>query len=328
MKNFFNIIHGANPENLYRAFNITIPQKIIDFSTNTNILTWSGFEIDIENLASNYPDSDCKKLRKLISEREKISPERILFTNGINEAIFLLANLKMSEETAIFQPCYSEYSRAFRNAENIFNLEEAGNFKNFIITNPNNPNGIYTKNLSLILKKFPETFFIIDEAYIDFLIHDEPERLCDFKNAIILRSLTKIFHLSGVRIGYVIADEKIIEALKNLQPTWSVNAVAQELAWNFLNDKTFYDETKNFYKKHTPEFIEKLRHAGFEIENSSVHYFLLKADCDFDLIKNLLKFGIVVRHTRNFPGLDGKYIRIATRFSDENDFLIQTLDKI
>ncbi len=321
-------LHGANPENLYNYFGIKIPEKIIDFSTNTNIFPCPDFDIDIKNLTSRYPDPECKKLLKVISEREDISSKKILFTNGINEAVFLLASLLKEKRTGIFQPCYTEYLRAFHDAENIFDISQAGNYKNFIIANPNNPTGIYVK-LSEIIKKFPDTLFIIDEAYIDFLLTDKkPERLCGFENVILLRSLTKFFHLSGARIGYVIADEKIIDALKKFQPTWSVNAIAQELAYKFLNDKEFYSASREFYKKHTPEFINALKKSGFEVMNTSVNFFLIRVENDIEVIKFLLKSGIVVRHTRNFPGLDGKYIRTATRLPEENIFFTETLSLV
>ena len=311
MKNFLTL-HGANPESLYNYFGIEIPERVLDFSTNTNIFPCPDFDIDIKNLISRYPDNECKKLLRLISEREHISPEKILFTNGINEAVFLLAGL-LKYSTGIFQPCYTEYSRAFPDAENVFDINKAGRFKNFIITNPNNPTGAYIK-LSEIIKKFPGTLFIIDEAYIDFLLTNEkPERLCGFENVILLRSLTKFFHLSGTRIGYVVADEKIIDALKKFQPTWSVNAIAQELAYKFLNDKEFYSASRAFYETHTPEFINALKKSGFEVMDTSVNFFLIRVEKDIEVIKFLLKSGIAVRHTRNFPGLEGKYIRAATR---------------
>ena len=321
-----NLTHGANPENLYRAFNLEVPEKILDFSTNTNVLSFnSDFNFDIKELISKYPDPDCKNLKKIISERENIPTERILFTNGINEAIFLLAALFRNKRTGIFQPCYTEYSRAFNNAVNVFEIENAGNFEIFIIVNPNNPTGVYNKNFAKLIKKFPETLFIIDEAYIDFLIHNNCERLLNFENVILLRSLTKFFHLSGARIGYVIADGKIIEALKNFQPSWSVNAIAQVLAERFLNDKNFYEKSRNFYKINSPKFMDALRDSGFEISDSSVNFFLIKIKNDFETIKFLLEHGIAVRHTRNFPGLDGNYIRVATRLPEENDFFIKTL---
>ena len=318
-------LHGANPENLSRAFDIHMPDEILDFSTHTNILPWPKVNINVEKLASCYPDPECRVLRELIAERENISPSRVLFTNGTNEAIFLLARL-FHESVAILQPCYTEYSRAFPNAHNVFKLEEAGNFRAFILTNPNNPTGKYIANLSETIKRFPDTAFIIDEAYIDFVLSDrERERLCDFDNVIILRSLTKIFHLSGVRIGYVVANEEIISRLKALQPTWSVNSIAQELALSFLRNTSFYEQTRAFYREHTPKFIASIRQAGFEVMDSSVHYFLVRVEDDIEVIKFLLRAGIIVRHTKNFPGLDGKYLRISTLHMNQNEKLTQTL---
>ena len=321
-------LHGANPENLYRTFNLPMPDKILDFSTNTNILTWPDIHINLQELASRYPDPDCSKLRMLIAEREHIPPSRILFTNGSNEAIFLLSRL-FTQDTAIIQPAYSEYSRAFRNLHNLFSLEDIPNFRHIIIINPNNPTGKYSP-LREVICSHPDTLFIVDEAYIDFLLTGEPEKLYDLENVILLRSLTKIFHLSGARIGYVIAPERIIAAMRELLPSWNVNAIAQELALYFLNDGGFLAQTREFYAEHTPRFMEALRRAGFKAVNSDVHYFLVMADDDLRVIEHLLRRGIVVRHTRNFAGLDGqnKYIRIATRRPDENAILVEAMKEV
>ena len=316
-------LHGANPENLYRAFGLDMPDRIIDFSTNTNILSWPEISIDLPELASRYPDPECTELRELIAEREHIPPSRILFTNGSNEAVFLLAGL-FPDSTAILQPAYSEYARAFRKLHNIFSLNEAKKFRHVIIINPNNPAGIYI-HLHDVIASSPQTVFIIDEAYRDFLLTCTPERLCDFRNVIILRSLTKIYHLSGARIGYVIAHEDVIAAMRELQPSWSVNAVTQELALCFLRDYAFIERTRAFYCANTPEFMRMLRASGCDVMKSDVHYFLVRVDDDMKTIEHLLRAGIVVRHTRNFAGLDGKYIRIAARTSEDNSLLISAL---
>ena len=314
-------IHGANPENLYRVFGIPIPENILDFSTNTNVFSWPDISLDVERLASSYPDPECTALREIISAREKVPMSRVLFVNGINQAIFLLAGL-FGDDAAIFQPCYTEYSRAFTNARSIFTLGDAGKFGHVVIFNPNNPTGKFIPTLSGIISENPRTTFIIDEAYIDFLTSYEPERLYDFPNAVILRSLTKIFHLSGARIGYVIADENIIDALKSRIPSWSVNAFAQELALHFLADEEFLARTREFYRVNTPIFMAGLREAGFDVMDSDVHYFLVSVDDDMEAIRRLLTRGIVVRHTRNFAGIEGKYIRVATRRPEENSMLI------
>ena len=317
-------LHGANPKNLYTAFNITMPEKVIDFSTNTNIISWPQFSINLEYLASHYPDPDCLKLREFIASRESLSVSRILITNGTNEAIFLLSQL-FPDNTAILQPSYTEYSRAFRKLYSIYSLDDIQGFKHVIIINPNNPTGKFIADLSLVIGSNPDKIFIIDEAYIDFLLNAEPERLCEFENVIILRSLTKIYHLSGLRIGYVIASEKIISSLRGNQPSWSVNGPAQELGLYFLRDKDLLERTRTFYRTNTPEFMGALREAGFEVMNSDVHYFLMRVEDDMKIIEHLLRAGIVVRHTRNFAGLDGKYIRVATRTPAENKLFIEAV---
>lgn len=323
-RDMFGIIHGANPENLYNAFNIPMPERVIDFSTNTNILSWPEISINIAELASRYPDPECTRLRKVIASRENISSSRILFTNGTNQAIFLLSRLFM-ENVAILQPCYSEYSRAFPDAKDIFTLDEAGKYRAVIICNPNNPTGKYIADLSRTIELYPDTVFIVDEAYIDFLITAKPERLCDYGNVIILRSLTKIFHLSGARIGCVIASEAVISALKKFMPSWSVNAIAQELAYIFLNDSEFLNMSREFYRENAPKFMQDLRCAGLDVMNSDVHYFLVRVDDDIETIRHLLREGLVVRHTRNFVGLDGRYIRVAARRPEENMKLVEIL---
>lgn len=322
-------LHGANPEKLCEALNSKILNYYADFSTNTNILSWPKITLDVEALASSYPDPDCTQLRLLIAEREHISPSRILFTNGINEAIFLLSQL-FTEGTAILQPAYTEYGRAFRNLHGVFSLEEAGLFRQLIIVNPNNPTGKFIPDLAKTIADNPNTTFIIDEAYIDFLLWAKPERLCDFGNVIILRSLTKIFHLSGARIGYVIAPEELIISLKARQPSWSVNAIAQELARQFLSDENFPERTRDLYRRLTPAFVEGLRRAGLEVRESDVHFFLVGVEDDLRVIKHLLERGIAVRHTRNFTGLghDKKYIRIATRSQCENKILLEAITSL
>ncbi len=313
-----NIIHGANPENLYRCFGVPMPEKIYDFSTNTNIITWPEVSINVRELASRYPDPDCRKLREVVAQREGISPNRILFTNGTNEAIFLLSEF-FGDDTAILQPNYSEYARAFTDAHDVFTLTDAVSFRHVIITNPGNPTGRYI-HLWNVISSNPRTLFII--------LYEERERLCDFPNVIILRSLTKIFHLSGARIGYVIAPEDIISRLKSRLPSWNVNAIAQELALVFLNDKDFCGRTRNFYREHTPKFMNAIGELGFSVVNSSVHFFLVGIDDDFAVVKELLRHGVVVRHTRNFPGLSGKHIRIATRQPEENKILVEAMKRL
>lgn len=197
------------------------------------------------------------------------------------------------------------------------------------LCNPCNPSGSWIAAADIVQASLarPDTLFVVDEAYIDFLLTGGPglNPAGLPPNLVLLRSLTKIYHLCGVRAGYVVADRQIIKKLKRRQPTWSVNSVAQAAAAVFLRDDDYPRRTRMFYRAETPRFIESIKNAGFNVLPTRVNFFLVESGEDERLIRFLLKRGLVVRHTRNFPGLDGGYVRIATRLPEENELLAAAL---
>jgi threonine-phosphate decarboxylase len=140
--------------------------------------------------------------------------------------------------------------------------------------------------------------------------------------------MTKIYNLAGIRLGYVLADKDKIIEIKKRQPTWSVNAVAQKLGACFLRDDGFLNETKDYYKAETARLKDAIASMGYKVMPSDTHYFLMETDDDEALIRYMLNQGIVLRHTRNFAGLDGRYVRICTREREANDRLVAALGSI
>lgn len=328
--------HGANPEKIYAAMGLPVPEKIIDFSTNTNVLSWEGeLNIDLRRCLAFYPDDEATELRNLIAEREACAPENVLVVNGSNEGVYLAASFLGDKRADVLQPVYGEYLRALSSygakTRNIFSLSELSGADALFLCNPCNPTGAYIESAELesLFIRHPRTLFIVDEAYIDFLTGES--RKIDFlryTNVVILRSLTKVFHLCGARIGYFLAGEEQIARMKERQPTWSVNAVAQAAASAFMRDGDFIRRTRDFYARETPRFIRQIREAGFEVSPTRTNFFLVETADDRELIRALLERGIVVRHTRNFPGLDGRFIRAATRLPEENAILVEALHRL
>lgn len=327
--------HGANPEKLYMSMGMEMPGHVIDFSTNTNALEWNeSLSFDLGGLLSAYPDDEAVSLRDLLAQKNSCSPEEILITNGSNEAIYLLASYcSWAEANHVLEPSYGEYARALGawgiNSAAIFDIGEVkADAGSLWICNPNNPTGVWIRPeiIAEAIARHPQTMFIIDEAYIDFLTEDgEKHGPPKSPNLVVLRSLTKLYHLCGARLGYVMADRRIIQRLKMRQPTWSVNSVAQAAAAVFLRDEDFPRRTREFYRAETQRFIGRIRDAGFKAHPTSVNFFLVETDDDERLITFLLRRGLVVRHTRNFRGLDGKFVRISTRLPQENDMLADAL---
>lgn len=327
-------MHGANPEKTYRFFSIPIPEKIYDFSTNTNVLPWEkDLEIDVQKAMSEYPDDESEELRLIIAKENNCHSDNVLVTNGSNEAIYLIASYQEDVQNCIVQPVYGEYARALEAfgapVRNISSLSQIGEGDVSVwICNPNNPTGEYRseKVMTSLFNRFKNTIFVIDEAYRDFLYNGRWElKIRDFANVIVLRSLTKSYHLCGARIGYVLADKKIIRYLKRRQPTWSVNSIAQAAAAVYMSDDKYLKRTKEFYRREVDRFINELEKLGYEITPTSVNFFIVKIDDDEKLIRFLLERGIVVRHTRNFMGLNGKYVRVAARTVEENNIFIEAM---
>ncbi|MCD7876327.1 MAG: aminotransferase class I/II-fold pyridoxal phosphate-dependent enzyme [Cloacibacillus porcorum] len=329
-------LHGANPEKLYELFGLPMPERLYDFSTNTNAVAQrGGFAPDLRAALEDYPDDECLALRALLAEATGAAPENILVTSGSNESIYLIASYEAERENRILQPVYGEYLRALKNFGaaplNIFDLRAAKLPAEGAVwlCNPCNPTGGFIPDgeLDEIAARHPRTLFIVDEAYRDFIWTDEA--LAPYRprpNVVRLRSLTKTYNLCGARIGYILADAEMTERLRRRQPSWSVSGLAQQAALFFLADATLLRRTKDYYAAEMPRLISAVNVAGFPTLPSCVNYFLAAIDYDEKFIRFMLERGIVVRHTRNFPGLDGRYVRIAARTRPENDILLAAME--
>lgn len=327
--------HGANPEKLYEQFGIPMPKEVLDFSTNTSAVAQrEGFAPDLRAALCDYPDESCAELCALISEQTGAPLENILVTSGANEAIYLIASFAANRKNLIPQPVYGEYAKALRafgrtpESEFCFQCEGLPAGAVVWLCNPNNPTGSFIDEFELYdyAEAHPDCIFIIDEAYRDFVWKRAlPQKWRPVRNVIRLRSFTKFYDLCGARIGCVLADVRFIEKLRERQPGWSVSSFAQQAALFFMRDTSLAERTRAFYTAEMPRFIAAAEGAGFRTRPTETNFFLMETDDDEALMRYLLERGMVVRHTRNFAGLDGRFVRIASRRPEQNDRLIEAL---
>ena len=325
--------HGANPEKLYAAAGLPTPAKIYDFSTNTNAVPQrAGFVPDLRAALEDYPDGDCLALREALAREFGAPAKNILVSSGSNEAIYIIASYAAARENLILQPVYGEYKKALdgygARTRNIFSLAEAEGARGAAVwlCNPCNPTGalISGAELDAAAERNPETLFIIDEAYRDFVWTEQlPRAPKILPNVVRLRSLTKIYDLCGARVGALVSHEAAVEKIKARQPEWSVSGLAQQAALWRAGDETLKARTREYYAREIPRLTAALREAGYAVRPTCANFFLVEAPDDEGFIRFMLERGIVVRHTRNFAGLDGKFVRIAARTKDEDDLLIE-----
>ncbi|MFQ3788403.1 threonine-phosphate decarboxylase CobD [Halomonas sp. A29] len=353
--------HGGRPERMLPRFGLAGDSEVIDFSANLNPLgppPWLAQRLaaSVAGLAV-YPDPDYCEARDAIAMSEGLRPEQVRLTNGGAEAIFLAAALLARREAGrkvrwaiIVQPTFCEYQRACRHygiavqplalAGESFALDEAraceamGEADAVFLGRPNNPTGtLVARDLierMLAVGERHGSMLVVDEAFIDFVVPDErlTPLLARFDNLLLLRSMTKLYAIPGLRLGYLLGSAAAVNAIAELQPPWSVNALAAGLVAPLLADRDYLARTRAWLDTERPWLQGELKALGLDVVPSHAN-FLLFQDAHGGsmpaLLEHLARCGILVRHTHNFIGLEGAWLRVAVRSRPENRALVEAI---
>src|SRR3989344_1875831 len=213
------------------------------------------------------PPTYSRGLIEAISQNRKIPQSNLLVGGGSSDVIFafFLQLIKKSDKVLILDPMYGEYQHIFEKVIGAkvlrHQLKRSGSFKlnitQFIadikatkpkivvIVNPNSPTGqvLTKKQLVQILSSIPKgILLVIDETYIDYVGQNQSleTKISQYNNLAVIKSMSKVYALSGVRIGYLVADQKIINKVKTLMPPWAVSFPAQLAAIEALKDPKYY----------------------------------------------------------------------------------------
>lgn len=324
------------------------PNDVLDFSVNSN--PYGPSPLILEAIRSvrieRYPDRESIALRRALSERLDVSTEQILVGNGTAELIQLVAFafLQKGNQALIIEPTFGEYERSVRlmdanvhrwraSSKDRFNLNPEDIHKRLhqrqmqvvFLCNPNNPTGqvISQEELSEWADQFPETLFIVDEAYLAFVNGMNSTISLKRKNIVTLRSMTKEYAIAGLRLGYAVGQGTTIAAMRNVRPAWNVNALAQAAGLAALQSKDYLAETLMRLRNDKEEFVARLKELNCKPVPSHTNYFLLPVRNGAQFRESLLRQGILVRDCASF-GLPS-YVRIATRTPEENMHLLNSL---
>ncbi len=349
--------HGGNRIELAKQLGCS-PQQIIDMSSNINplgpppgLIRYLTNHIDA---IGRFPEVDSREISMVFSDQNHIDSDRVLAGNGTTQFIYTLPQALGIKKALIVGPTYSDYADACRlnHAETFFMIaEESQNFQpnlNAIekvlddvdcvfICNPNNPTGslIPADDLKALCRAHPDTIFIVDESYLSFIegADEKSIRRQNLANLIVLISISKIFAIPGLRIGFVVSSGQRIRQLKRYLQPWSVNSLAQ-LATGYLMAQK--DEMDVFLKK-TNQMIKVERNrflaafediAGITVYPSKTNYFVarlhhnLNAD---EVCWRLAEHSIMIRNCSNFKGLSERHIRVSLKLPQHNAMLAQTL---
>lgn len=357
--------HGGQAKALLAHFGLPADHRLEDFSANLNPLgppawvsTWLTHQLaGLER----YPSPDYGVARQAIAAHHQLQPEQVLLTNGGAEAIFLAAALHAGKRAAVLTPSFGEYARACH-AYRISLTEIALPAPHFaldlealvaslsgidvlFLCRPNNPTAtlIDFPAMEGLLEQtaLMGCRVVVDEAFID-MVGETPQQLSlssllvRYPHLLLLHSMTKFYTLPGLRLGYMLADEATVNSAASHQPPWSVNHLAAELVAPLLADESFARRTQRWLATERPGLEQELNALGMNVVPSHACFFLIRpgseqrrAGLTSDaLFERLLRHGILVRHTHNFSGLNGEWLRIALRDKPANRRLINVLKKV
>ena len=197
---------------------------------------------------NGYPDRHATRLRRMLAERHGVEPEQIVVGNGAAELLQTAAHLLLAagDEVVMPWPSYPLYplmaTRAGARPVAVDRPEAilgavGDETRVVVVGNPNDPTGGYVEAEALagLLAELPEkTHLLLDEAYVHFQ-DVEPQDAClrlvdAFPNLLVFRTFSKIYGLSGLRIGYIVASSTAAGLLDSLAPVLGVNALSQAAA--------------------------------------------------------------------------------------------------
>ena len=294
-----------------------------------------------------------------ISDSINISSENIFVGNGAIEIIQAVMHNFVENKIIVNIPTFSSYYEFANPQTKVFyyQLDKDADFildpnkyleyvnkinPDSLIINPNNPDGGYLKidDLEYLIKELQHIKnIIIDESFIHFAYDDDKYELKSatdlfkkYSNLIIIKSMSKDFGIAGIRAGYGIMDKQKVNSLLSNGYLWNSSGLSEYFFQLYRNEeffkkyneirKNFILETKDFYNELS--LIKKIRVFPTRANFALVELIDGSSSANF-VSKLLIKYGIYARTGDDKIGLDGQFIRIASRTKDENKVIIKSL---
>lgn len=350
----YEYVHGGN---IYDADGLPA-QGVLDFSANINPLGIPGeVRKAIRNAIPdcvNYPDSQCRLLRKRLGETLGIRPEWIYCGNGASEILFRLAYVAQAKRTLVLAPTFADYGRAAAAAGSKVDYHQLRREDGFRVTgsllrsvtkrtglvvlcNPNNPTGLLADRtlLTAILDKCRAngTLCVVDECFLDFVPHAEQYTLLglteQYENLVVLKAFTKTHALPGIRLGYcVTSDTALLDALYLTGPDWNVSTLAQAAGVAALSVPSYLEEARQLLATERKYLTGQLRQLDCVVYDGAADYLFFYASRDPGWADLLRQRGILIRDCSNYHGLAPGYYRIAVKQRRDNRRLIKEMKEI
>jgi len=336
-------------------------EKVVKLASAENPLGPSPLALEAINLGlrdlSLYPDWRVQSLRRAIATYENIKMEQVIVGCGETELMSLIIRAFSEQgEEILFPiptfPIYEQVALVERRQSIAVAMDENFNIdperllravtdktKVLMLTSPNNPLStvIDRETLKLILDKVPQDILVIlDEAYVDYSERGTQADLIPlYPNLVILHTFSKIYGLAGLRVGYGIGHEVIIEALMKTKPAWNIGNLASVGASAALEDRDHYEKTRVLIKEGRDYLLKRL--SDFSsisvVMNPQANFLCIRildpAITSTDVFEGLLQGGVITKDCSvSFKGLHNRFIRVDVNLRPKMDRFIEQFEKV
>ncbi len=334
------------------------PKDIVKLASNENPYGCSKHvQEEVSKIISKmalYPDDSMFELKEALSKRFSLKSENIIVGAGSDQVIEFAVHAKAHNGSKVLMnsvtfAMYEIYSRQV-GAEIIRTSSQEHDLEEFyalykehkpsiiFICTPNNPTGDALKKEALfdfLAKIDSETLVIVDGAYMEYTKYKssehavEPHELIEtFSNVLYLGTFSKAYGLGGMRVGYGLASENIIDAFYKLRPPFNITTLSLKAAIVALGDEAFITRSLegNFEQMKRFESFAKLHEIKYI--QSFTNFITLCFDEQHnssDIAFELLKQGMIVR---DISGYKINAIRVTVGTQKENDRFFELFEKL
>jgi histidinol-phosphate aminotransferase len=293
--------------------------------------------------AACYPDH--RTARAAVAARHGRPADDVLLTPGAADAYWLLARTVHARHAVVVHPTFTEPDAALRAAgiatthvyrrpDEDWRLEPArvpDDADLVIVGNPNNPTGTFDDRETVAGLTRPGRVTVVDEAFVDFVPDADAASLAqrdDLPGLVVLRSVTKLWGLAGIRAGYAIAPPGLTARLEGQRPPWTVSGPALAALEVTAADEAYRRDVAAQVGAARGVLVAALRDLdGVTVYDGVANFLLVRVPDGPGAHAALLARGLAVRPS-TFPGLDPDHLRVAVRDAPANARLVRALQEI
>jgi histidinol-phosphate aminotransferase len=301
--------------------------------------------------ASIYPSGDSFYLRQRLAEEYGFHPDRFIVGNGANEVIgFVIAafcregdNIVTADKTFAVYEWVARFSGFEARLVPLihFGFDDNGLFEQIddrtkvvFICNPNNPTGMYWNEdrLRRFLTRIDEKqIVVVDEAYCEFVdkpdFPDSIQLMEEFRNLVVFRTFSKMYALAGLRVGYLMGDQDVVDIIRRTCVVYSVNTLAQEAALAAFGDDEHIQRTRDMVHEGKSFLLKELEILGLDCISGEGNFIMVHLPINDSLAyRKLMTRGIMVRTMTGFRFPN--FIRITISHMEAMEAFIEALSEI